>query len=538
MPFTLIASIVGAHSGISVPTACMLKAQSLGFDHISGCQEDFHPGFLQSPLAFKAKASKDPDLPSLTESLTGPYAEQFWTAMDAEIASLESKNTWTVVDRSSMPTGTKAIPGTFVQRIKRLPSGDLSKFKSRWCCRGDLQKADFEGNNYSPLVGWPTVRTALTLAAAKGWKSRQVDFTLAFCQSPQPEDKPLYMELPQFYRPQGMEGRDVVLKMNKSIYGQVDSPKLFYEHLSRGMDALGFEPSASDPCLFIHKEHKIMVLNYCDDQIWLSPDNNLIEKYVKQLQDIGYDLTLEEEGDLFGFLGINFERNGKAIKLTQAGLIKKVINYMGMSKATSRDTPAAQEALGSDKDGLPFDKEWSYPAAVGMLLYLSSNTRPDVQFAVHSAARHTHSPKKSHGQAVKRIVRYLIGTAERGIEIELDENKGLDCAVDADFCGLYGAEDEQDPISVKSRTGFIITLHGFPVVWSSKLQSEITLSTVAAEYVAFSMAMRELLPLRRLLHEISVELDLPKLSNSNIKSTVFEDNQANKDRVALSSCSK
>ena len=77
------------------------------------------------------------------------------------------------------------------------------------------------------------------------------------------------MELPQFYRPQGMEGRDVVLKMNKSIYGQVDCPKLFYEHLSRGMDTLGFEPSASDPCLFIHKEHKIMVLNCCDDQIWL-----------------------------------------------------------------------------------------------------------------------------------------------------------------------------------------------------------------------------------------------------------------------------
>ena len=114
MPLTLIASVVGAHSGISVPTACMLKAQSLGFDHISGHQEDFHPGFLQSPLAFKTKASKDPDLPSLTESITGPYAEQFWTAMDAEIANLESKGTWTVVHRSSMPAGTKTIPGTWL----------------------------------------------------------------------------------------------------------------------------------------------------------------------------------------------------------------------------------------------------------------------------------------------------------------------------------------------------------------------------------------------------------------------------------------
>ena len=55
------------------------------------------------------------------------------------------------------------------------------------------------------------------------------------------------MELPHFYRPQGMEDRDVALKMNKSNYGQVGSPKLFYEHLSCGMNTLGFEPSASDP---------------------------------------------------------------------------------------------------------------------------------------------------------------------------------------------------------------------------------------------------------------------------------------------------
>ena len=322
-----------------------------------------------------------------------------------------------------------------------------------------------------------------------------------------------------------MDGKDVVLKMNRSIYGQIDSPKLFYEHLSKGMHALGFAPSESDPCLFIHKQHKLMVLNYCDDQIWLSPDNGLIEQYVQKLKDLNYDLTLEDEGDIFGFLGIEISTVGDMIKLTQTGLAKKIINYLGMSKATPKETPAALVPLGSDKNGDPFDEEWSYPAAVGMLLYLSSNTRPDIQFAVHSAARHSHAPKKSHGQAVKRIARYLLDTAERGIELEPNQDLGLDCMVDADFCGGYGSEDEQDPINVKSRTGFVITLHGFPVIWQSKLQSEITLSTVAAEYVAFSMAMRELVPMRRLLQEISDKVSLPSLKNSLVRSTIFEDNQ-------------
>ena len=58
--------------------------------------------------------------------------------MDSEITSLESKGTWKVVDRSSIPEGVKPVPGTWAQRIKRLPGGDLNKFKSHW--------------NYTPLL--------------------------------------------------------------------------------------------------------------------------------------------------------------------------------------------------------------------------------------------------------------------------------------------------------------------------------------------------------------------------------------------------
>ena len=527
-PSSLLAAAMIFTLGVAPPSVHMLQAQVHGYDPILDTQESFSPGLLQSPLALKAKVSNDPDLPSLRDSLTGPFSENFWSAMDDEIGSLESKGTWKVVDRSSMPSGTTAVPGTWVQRIKRLPDGELNKFKSRWCCRGDLQA--YDGVAYSPLVGWPTVRAGLLLASAHGWKSRQVDFTLAFCQSPQPADNPLFMELPQYYRPKGCEGRDVVLEMQKSIYGQIDSPKLFYEHLCRGMTALGFEATASDPCCFIHKEHQIMVLNYCDDQIWLSPDNDLIETYVAKLKNIGYDLTLEDQavegqGDIFGFLGINFEREGANIELTQAGLTQKVIKYLGMEDASSKLTPAATDPLGSDKDGEDFDEEWSYPAAVGMLLYLSSNTRPDITFAVHQAARFSHRPKKSHAQAVKRIIRYLIGTSDRGICFVPDLTQGLDCYVDADFAGLYGHEDEQDPTSVKSRTGFVLTLFGCPIIWQSKIQSDITLSSTAAEYVAFSMAMRELLPMRALLKELGERLKLPVITNSLVRSTVFEDNQ-------------
>jgi Reverse transcriptase (RNA-dependent DNA polymerase) len=112
------------------------------------------------------------------------------------------------------------------------------------------------------------------------------------------------------------------------------------------MHKLGFQSAESDPCLFIHKTEKIMVLNYCDDQIWLSPDNAKIEVYVKKLQSLGYDLTLEDKGDnMFGFLGIEILRKGETIELTQKGLIDKVISYCGMDNASKKATPAVREGL-------------------------------------------------------------------------------------------------------------------------------------------------------------------------------------------------
>jgi len=166
-----------------------------------------------------------------------------------------------------------------------------------------------------------------------------------------------------------------------------------------------------------------------------------------------------------------------------------------MGNTEGKDTPAATNPLGLDKGSKAFSEQWNYPAAVGMLLCLSSNTRPDIQFAVHQVCRFSHSPRRSRGQAVKRIIRYLINTPTQGLLFKPKPEEGLDCYVDAGFCGLHGYEDGQDPISVKSQTGFVLTLFGCPVLWQSKLQTDITLSSTTAEYVAFSMAIRKLLSL-------------------------------------------
>ena len=210
--------------------------------------------------------------------------------------------------------------------------------------------------------------------------------------------------------------------------------------------------------------------------------------------------------------------------MKQLGLIDKVIDATGMKDCNPSSTPAEAKTLGKDKNGAHFAEQWNYASVVGMLLYLSGNSRPDIAFAVNQAARFTHDPKQSHAVAVKRIVRYLKGTRNRGLIFRPSVDWKVDCYVDADFCGLWGSEDPDDPIVSKSRTGYVITLAGCPLTWRSTLQQETSLSTMMAEYVALSTAMREMLPLKRLVKLIAKVVTGDENVKMTTKSDVFEDN--------------
>ena len=233
-----------------------------------------------------------------------------------------------------------------------------------------------------------------------------------------------------------------------------------------------------------------------------------------------------EDHNVYHFLGVSVDSNQKSGKvlLTQRGLIDKVLRTVGLDASSKKKTPASSTPLGTDAEGDPFTESWQYASVVGMLLYVSSNSQPDIQFAVHQCARFTHCPKKSHGEAVKRICRYLQGTREKGLIFNLNMEMKLDCYVDADFAGLWRYKNDQDPVCVKSRTGYVITLAGCPCLWASKLQTEIALSTLEAEYIALSTAMRDLLPMRRMLLEIGTKMKLAFVEQGMLHSTVFEDN--------------
>ena len=197
---------------------------------------------------------------------------------------------------------------------------------------------------------------------------------------------------------------------------------------------------------------------------------------------------------------------------------------MGLENANPKETPAKHGTLPKDAQGEDCNEDFNYASVVGMLLYLEGHSRPDISFAVNQCSRYTFAPKRSHEEAIKHIGRYLKGTRDKGITLKPTKDLKIDCFVDADFAGLWGYEDDQDPTSVRSRSGFLFIVGGCVISWSTKLQTEIALSTMESEYIAMSMAMKELIPLRRTVIAICEGLELSTDLISSIQSDVWEDN--------------
>ena len=168
-------------------------------------------------------------------------------------------------------------------------------------------------------------------------------------------------------------------------------------------------------------------------------------------------------------------------------------------------------------------KEFNYHSVIGKLNFLEKSTCPDIAYTVHQCACFLADPRQSHADAVKHIGRYLKGTPHKGLTLHPDTQQSFQCWVDADFTGNWKPEGlQQDPMTAKSRSGWIIQYAGCPITWASKTLT--ALSTTEAEYMALSMAMREQLPLIQLLKEVVSHKVDANLQPTTIHCKAFEDN--------------
>jgi Reverse transcriptase (RNA-dependent DNA polymerase) len=241
-------------------------------------------------------------------------------------------------------------------------------------------------DTFAPVVAWLTVQLLLILAVVLGLATKQVDYTNAFCQADL--DDKVYVRMPKLFEQPGH-----VYRLKKSVYGLRQSPLNFFQMLKQALEGRGFVQSQHDPCLFISQE--VICLCYVDDCLFFSKDEANIDAVIASLQqEEPTKLDLNIEDDVAGFLGILMEcQEDGSIELKQAGLIDRILAIMGLEDSKEKSTPADAKPIGKDENVAQCSKTWSYPSVVGMLMYLASNSRPDIAYAVHSSARFSHSPK-------------------------------------------------------------------------------------------------------------------------------------------------
>jgi len=107
------------------------------------------------------------------------------------------------------------------------------------------------------------------------------------------------------------------------------------------------------------------------------------------------------------------------------------------------------------------------------------------------------------------------------------ENKSFEAFADADadFAGNCNSQTAMDdPSTAKSRTGSVITYASYPILWASKFQTCISLSTTEAEYVALFQCLRDTIPIMQLLQELKDKGLCQAKATPVVHCKAFEDN--------------
>jgi hypothetical protein len=211
------------------------------------------------------------------------------------------------------------------------------------------------------------------------------------------------------------------VKLVKSLYGMKQSGRMWYNRLKEFLLNKGYSNSDDCPCVFIRKS----TTEFCIISVYVD-DLNIIG-HTKDIDEARNHLKTEFEMKDLGrtkfCLGLQLEHLHTGILVHQPAYVQKVLENFNMDKAYSARTPMVVHALKKDKDAFKpkeegedvLGQEYPYLSAIGVLLYLANNTRPDIAFEVICLTRHITAPTMRHWNDIKNILRYLVGIVDLGL---------------------------------------------------------------------------------------------------------------------------
>lgn len=240
-------------------------------------------------------------------------------------------------------------------------------------------------------------------------------------------DEEIYM-----VQPEGFEFGDKVCRLNRSIYGLKQSPRMWNLRLHQFLLSLNFRRCETDSCLYVRfmENSKFYLLIYVDDLLLIS--NSLEEiKYIKTM--LSQEFKMTDLNEMETYLGIHMQRNATdgTMEFSQKQYLGNVLKKFEMAECKSTATPmevgVKLDRIGSNPVNVP------YRELIGCLMYVSLTTRPDLAAATNYFSRFQGSYDKEHFTYAKQILRYINGTLDLKLVYKRNENeKPLTGYADAD----------------------------------------------------------------------------------------------------------
>ena len=529
---------------------------------------------LQTVNAVLDQSDIPKTVPQAKRSVEWP---QWRRAMQDEMNSMTERQVFGLPQPKTLDM--KPIRSKWVFAKKRDAEGRVTRYKARLVAKGFTQQfgVDYEFT-YSPVMDSITFRFLIALAVQEQLSFRLLDIVTAYLYGRM--DKELYMELPegvesinseQEISAQNMcnsgqpqranvnlakrEKQDLrtghkrvtfapssdptnpevgtlnsrkrkrelhqVVRIQKAIYGLKQSGRLWYQNLTDYLMQQGFKANKYTPCVFVNRRGKQLVLIaiYVDD-LNIFGTHEAVEKTVNLMK---HKYKVKDYGRTPRCLGIELEHfEDGSVFLHMTSYTNRLLEKFAMSEAHPVSTPLIVRTLKPDQDEygprredeaiLP--SEYPYITAVMSMSWLSLNARPDIKFSTHLLSRHSAEPTKRHWRGVKHMLRYLNGTRDHGILFERNPQpiKGY---ADAGYLSA--------PEKGRSQSGYVFTMAGSAISWSSKLQPTVATSSNHAELIALFDTTKEAVWLR------NMSKSLKQLANLDIDEKpmqIYEDNDA------------
>ncbi|CAM9971317.1 unnamed protein product [Discosporangium mesarthrocarpum] len=336
-----------------------------------------------------------------------------------------------------------------------------------------------------------SVRLLLSLAAENNWDLVHLDVKTAFLQSELNEE--IYVRQPRGFEKHSPSRAPYACRLRRSLYGLCQSPASWFSTIHQFLLDIELKSCLADPCVYVKGSGTVILVLYVDDIIISGASSDAINK-VKEKLMTKFDLSYL--GDVTTFIGMDIvrDRSTGILLVRQCRYIHAILERFNMAHCNPSATPG---------DGTTT----YYQELVGSLIYLVSCTRPDIAYAVMQLSRFQNKPSTAQLTAGKRVMRYLKGTQD--LPLRYGAGKG-------ELSGFADASFASDPYTNRSTSGYVFTMSGAAITWSSKMQPIVALSTMEAEFISLAYAAQEAVYLGNFFEE----LGFPEYKTI----TMYEDN--------------